>query len=178
MEAVKGAKVVRWPIAMDDEVRAGLVGFLDEASKPKASKRKRLVIEVSPDDAGGNGNCLPPRQPLVAIQARPRQPRDKPQGGEPGRWPSIVLASLPERVRENKENLPPQRQLPATHTTIQLSKKPPPTKMIHYVLEGRAKKIAIPGNGLLLLWKMNQNLEPLSYTDTAKMRKKQAHHYI
>ena len=52
---------------MDEQVRAGLVRFLEDASKPMAPKRKRTVSEVSPNESEN----LPLQQPLVAIQAQP-----------------------------------------------------------------------------------------------------------
>ena len=44
----------------------------------------------------------------------------------------------------------------------------PPTVplVIHYTLEGRAEKMVILSNGLLLLHKLRENMEPLTYIDT------------
>jgi len=122
MEAAKRAHVVRWTILMHPQVRAGLVCFLKDASKPKVSKKKRPVIDISPDNAGENDENRPPLRSLVAIQ--PLQPRDEP--------PAVI----------------------------------------HYTLGGRAGKMTVPSNGLLLVKKLRQNLEPLTYTDTDITKRK------
>ena len=70
VEAAKRADVVGWRVGIDDDVRAGLVRHLQEASRPKPpkKKRKRMSVDVSPKDAGaGNENSLP-RQPLVPVR--------------------------------------------------------------------------------------------------------------
>ena len=58
-------------------------------------------------------------------------------------------------------------------TNVQPATKPPTSILIHYVLDGRAGKMDIPVDGLLLLQKLRRNLEPLSYTDSAKTKKRQ-----
>ena len=52
MEAAKRAEIVRWHVKMDNEVRDGLVRFLEEASKalkPRTSNKRRS-IDISPDE--------------------------------------------------------------------------------------------------------------------------------
>ena len=70
MEAAKRAKTVRWHIKMDNEVRDGLVRFLEEASKvlkPRTSN-KRISIDISLDAARENNARCPPRPPWVDVQ--------------------------------------------------------------------------------------------------------------
>ena len=119
METAMRAVVTPWHIAMDEKVRAGLVGFLEEESR---KKKKQPAVDVSPDDTEATDENYPPQQPLVNVQ--PRQSR----------------------------------------VDIQ-------QQTIHYTLEGRAGKIAVPSNGLLLVRKLRENLEPLTYTDTNKTRR-------
>ena len=71
MEAAKRATVVRWHVEMDDHARAGLVQFLEESSKLRSPKKKRVATDISPEDIGENNV---PRPPLVAIQ-RPIRPQ-------------------------------------------------------------------------------------------------------
>ena len=121
MEVAKRADVVRWHVKMDDSFRDGLVRYLEEASRPRASKKKRRAGEISPDGAGENRGSCPSRQPLVAIQ----QP--------------LVL----------------MRQQP--HPNIA---GPPVMPVLHYILDGRAGKMTLPSNGLVLARKLRENLLP------------------
>ena len=70
METAMRADVVPWYVAMDEEVRTGLVDFLEEESR---KKKKRPAVDVSPDDTEATDENYPPRQPLVNVQ--PRQSR-------------------------------------------------------------------------------------------------------
>ena len=116
LEVARFADVVRWNVAMDEEIRSGFISFLEEASKPKASKKKRSSASISPDDQseGGNTRSI---SPLVAIQ--PRRPDPKPS-------PSVIYYTLDGRVgkmalptnglileRKLRENL-----LPPAYNTI------------------------------------------------------------
>ena len=40
MDVAKPAGIIQWDITMDDQVRAGLISFLEDASKQKAPKIK------------------------------------------------------------------------------------------------------------------------------------------
>jgi hypothetical protein len=40
MDVAKPAGIIQWDITMDDQVRAGLISFLEDASKQNAPKRK------------------------------------------------------------------------------------------------------------------------------------------
>ena len=58
MEVAEYADVSQWIINTEDHIRAGLVGFLEESSKTKPSKRskkkkKRPTADVSAEDEGG-----------------------------------------------------------------------------------------------------------------------------
>ena len=64
------AAVVGWRVGIGDNVRATLVRHLQEASRPKPSKkkRKRTSVDVSPEDAGAGNENSAPRQPLVPVR--------------------------------------------------------------------------------------------------------------
>ena len=62
--------VVGWRVGIGDDVHAGMVRHLQEASRPKPSKkrRKRDSVDVSPEDAGAKNENSSPRQPLVPVR--------------------------------------------------------------------------------------------------------------
>ena len=60
MEAGKHANAVPWYAAIDEDVRTGLVSFLEEASR---RKKKRQATDVSSE----TGESPPLRQPLLEI---------------------------------------------------------------------------------------------------------------
>ena len=80
----------------------------------------------------------------------------------------------PDEEGVANENSPPRPPLVSIQpsTTAQQVKQSPTPSVIHYVLDGRAGKMAIPANGLLLVRKMRENLEPLTYTDTEEAKYK------
>ena len=67
MEAGQNAKVVRWRVAMDSDVRAGLIRYLSKGKKRRSS-------EVSPDNVGGSSETETSRPPLVPVATAPNKP--------------------------------------------------------------------------------------------------------
>ena len=56
---------------MENQICDGIVGFTEESSKakpPKKSKKKRPIINMSPEDEGELDKNLSPQQLLIAIQ--------------------------------------------------------------------------------------------------------------
>ena len=62
-EEASNAPIVRWEVILEDDAREGLVSYLEEASKPKTSKRKRPA-GVSPCSGSSE------RPPLATVLAR------------------------------------------------------------------------------------------------------------
>ena len=80
---------------------------------------------------------------------------------KPSKKRSISEVFPTDEDRQPLVKIRPQHNIPVATQPIE---KPPAPGTIHYVLEGRAGKMALPANGLLLVWKMRENLEPLHYS--------------
>jgi hypothetical protein len=78
----------------------------------------------------------------------------------------------PDNSSVGDENSSPrQPMVPVQNPSASTNERIPYT-MIFYTLEGRAGKMAIPANGLLLGKKMRENFPPMSYTDTDEAKNK------
>ena len=75
LEVAQFSNVVRLNLGMDEEIKIGLISYLEEAHKPKALKKRRLSASTTPENQSKGGNKRTVSQsPLVVVQSRGPEP--------------------------------------------------------------------------------------------------------